>query len=92
MIPLSRPSWTLPSVVADVADDGGLMKKMIGVREASEVIGVSARTLRGWLAKDPPPFAVVRYGKRCLRLRAEDVMRFVESRTSPAAPPEGSER
>jgi hypothetical protein len=58
------------------------LDKLIDVKTGAEFVGVTGRTLRAWLAQDPPPFPVARLGKRCLRFKLRDLVSWVESRMS----------
>jgi excisionase family DNA binding protein len=46
--------------------------------EAAAILNVSLRTLQKWLARGDIPFTRLGPGSRLIRIRADDLMKFVE--------------
>jgi excisionase family DNA binding protein len=59
-----------PNLAANAPDDGALLT----LEDAAAEIGVNERTLRGWAAGGS--FPVVRFGRKCVRVRRSDLDRF----------------
>ncbi|NOZ04734.1 MAG: helix-turn-helix domain-containing protein [Chloroflexi bacterium] len=49
--------------------------------EAAAILNVSLRTLQKWLAMGDIPFTRLGPGARLIRIRADDLMKFVERGT-----------
>lgn len=63
------------------------LDKLVDVKTGAQYVGVATRTLRGWLAQDPPPFPVARLSRRCVRFRLKDLVAWIESRMSAGRQP-----
>jgi hypothetical protein len=57
------------------------VEPLTNVKEGAKLLRIDERTLRDWLAQEPPPFPVFRYGNRCVRFRLSDLVNWIESRT-----------
>ncbi len=71
---MSTPPATAPGRDASPASPG-----LLTVRQAAHLTGVSERTLRAWAAGGRLP--VVRFSRRCLRIRREALAEFVTAHT-----------
>lgn len=54
------------------------LPELLRVAEAAKMLAVDERTLRGWIAARK--IAVVRLSARCLRIRIDDLERFIAER------------
>jgi excisionase family DNA binding protein len=53
--------------------------RMLSLKEVSEIVGVSVRTLRRWFAENTSPIPFYRVGGRFLRARKSDVSALLVS-------------
>jgi len=55
---------------------------LLSAQEVAKYAGVSLRLVRTWLASGALP--AVRFSKRCLRVKPEDLAKFIAERTAGA--------
>ena len=63
-----------PPSPADKHPSAGL-QRLYGLAEARKLLGVSDRTLRGWIAAGR--IAVVKFSSRCVRIEEAELARFI---------------